>query len=394
MTRIIAGTLGGRGLRTPAGSGTRPTSERVREALFSALEARDAVRGARVLDLYAGSGALGLEAASRGAASVVLVESDRRAAAVAAANVRALGVGALARVRTGTVAAVLAPDPGPDDAAHLVLLDPPYDLAEAALRVVLDRLAAGWLAPGGLLVLERSSRSPEPAWPSALVGEGRPRRYGETTLWFAERAPARTAVGGVRHPRRSGAPLWQAGAMTDVSIPRPTDGDVVERILQDHRLFEDLLREARRSDADRAAARAALAEVLVAHATAEEEEVYPTLRQARAIDEHEEEHGEEEHAEINAALLALLRVDDTDSERYDEALEDLATAVNHHTNEEEQTILNPAREEVSIDRREALGTTWLTRRNLLLEEGCAAPEQVAALVEQDRARGLLDEGED
>ncbi|HQW72588.1 MAG TPA: RsmD family RNA methyltransferase, partial [Ornithinibacter sp.] len=91
MTRIIAGTLGGRTLRTPPGSGTRPTSDRVREALFSALDARGAVAGARVLDLYAGSGALGLEAASRGAESVLLVESDRRAADVIAGNVRELG---------------------------------------------------------------------------------------------------------------------------------------------------------------------------------------------------------------------------------------------------------------------------------------------------------------
>ncbi|MGL5865122.1 MAG: 16S rRNA (guanine(966)-N(2))-methyltransferase RsmD [Dermatophilaceae bacterium] len=186
MTRIIAGTVGGRVLRTPRGSGTRPTSDRVREAVFSALEAQDAVRGARVLDLYAGSGALGLEAASRSAASVVLVESDKRAAAVAAANVRALQLPRVL-VRAATVSSVLVAQPTPDDAADLVFADPPYDLAEPALEAVLRRLGAGWLTPGGLLMVERSSRTPEPAWPAGLARCGGPRRYGDTTVWFAER---------------------------------------------------------------------------------------------------------------------------------------------------------------------------------------------------------------
>jgi 16S rRNA (guanine966-N2)-methyltransferase len=186
MTRIIAGAHGGRTLRTPPGSGTRPTSDRVREALFSALDARDAVRGSHVLDLYAGSGALGLEAVSRGARSAVLVESDRRAAATITANVRTLGLDAV-RVRTSTVAAALAADPGPDEAADLVLVDPPYDVPEEALAAVLERLGAGWLAPGGLVVVERSSRSPEPAWPDGLERDGRARRYGETTVWLAVR---------------------------------------------------------------------------------------------------------------------------------------------------------------------------------------------------------------
>ena len=188
MTRVIAGVHGGRTLRTPPGSGTRPTSDRVREALFSALEARDAVRGARVLDLYAGSGALGLEALSRGARSAVLVESDRRAADTIRANVRTLGVGASARVLATSVAGALSHDPGPDDAADLVLLDPPYDVGEEALTAVLDRLVAGWAAPGALVVVERSTRSPEPAWPAGLEPVGRARRYGETTVHLAERA--------------------------------------------------------------------------------------------------------------------------------------------------------------------------------------------------------------
>lgn len=186
MTRVVAGTHGGRTLRTPPGSGTRPTSDRVREALFSALDARDAVRGARVLDLYGGSGALGLEALSRGAASARWVESDRRAAATITANLRALGL-TTGRVLPVTVSSALAADPGPDDAADLVLVDPPYHVGEEALAAVLDRLAAGWAAPGALVVVERSTRSPEPTWPPGLERVGKPRRYGETTVWLAER---------------------------------------------------------------------------------------------------------------------------------------------------------------------------------------------------------------
>ncbi|WP_392542632.1 hemerythrin domain-containing protein [Oryzobacter telluris] len=177
--------------------------------------------------------------------------------------------------------------------------------------------------------------------------------------------------------------------MTEIEIPRPVSGDVLERILQDHELFEDLLRLARRTDTDRDAARTALAELLVAHATAEEETVYPTLRRARAITGHEEEHGEEEHAEITEALLAFLQARGTDTQKYDDALEDLATVVNHHSNEEEQTILNPAREDVSLERREELGIAWLTRRNELLEQGCASEQQVAALLEEAVAEGTL-----
>jgi hemerythrin superfamily protein len=178
--------------------------------------------------------------------------------------------------------------------------------------------------------------------------------------------------------------------MSDYEIPRPTSGDVVERILEDHRLFEDLLREARRTDTDRAAARQALAEVLVAHATAEEEKVYPMLRRrADDITAHEAEHGEEEHAEITEALLAFLRARGTDTQKYDDALEELATVVNHHSNEEEQTILNPAREQVAEQVREELGVAWLTRRNQLLELGCASEEQVAALLDEAVDEGTL-----
>ncbi len=186
MTRVIAGTAGGRTLRTPPGSGTRPTSDRVREALFSALDARGAVRGVRVMDLYAGSGALGIEAASRGASEVVLVESDRRAADVAARNARDVGLAQVAVARREVLSHLAG---GTGGGYGLVLLDPPYDVGEAALAAVLDRLATGWLDDDATVVVERSSRSPEPTWPAGLERVGRPRRYGETTLWVAEATP-------------------------------------------------------------------------------------------------------------------------------------------------------------------------------------------------------------
>ena len=122
----------------------------------------------------------------RGAASVVLVESDRRAAEVIAGNARDLGLTGI-RVARVTVAAHLAPDPLADEAAHLVFVDPPYDLDEDALAAVLDRLRAGWLAPGGLLVVERSTRSPEPTWPDGIQRASKPKKYGETTIWYASR---------------------------------------------------------------------------------------------------------------------------------------------------------------------------------------------------------------
>lgn len=184
MTRIISGTAGGRRLRTPPGAGTRPTSDRVREAVFSSLVSRGAVAGRDVLDLYAGSGALGLEAASRGARRVTLVESDRRASRVISGNVETLGLDAV-RVVTATVAAFLA---RPADTAYdLVLLDPPYDVAEVDLADVLTGLVAGgWTAADALVVVERSTRSPEPRWPEGLVPDGS-KAYGETTVWYADR---------------------------------------------------------------------------------------------------------------------------------------------------------------------------------------------------------------
>lgn len=187
MTRIISGEVGGLRLRTPPGSTTRPTSERVREAVFSRLEHLDVLAGARVLDLYAGSGALGLEAASRGATDVVFVESHRAALDVLRANTEELaGAGLRARldIRGDAVQRVLLAGGSGD--VTLALLDPPYDITEDQLGDVLALLVAHeWLAPDAVVVVERSSRSPEPRWPSGLVPIGQ-RAYGETTVWFAE----------------------------------------------------------------------------------------------------------------------------------------------------------------------------------------------------------------
>ncbi|GEL97725.1 16S rRNA (guanine(966)-N(2))-methyltransferase RsmD [Cellulomonas terrae] len=185
MTRIVAGTVGGRTLAVPR-AGTRPTSERVREALFSRLEHLDVVDGARVLDLYAGSGALGIEAASRGAAHVTLVESARDAADVCRRNVTTLGLAATVTVAASTVERFAArPTVAPWD---LVLVDPPYDLPEVDLATVLSSVSAA-LSPHAVVVVERASRTPEPTWPTALVRFDR-RAYGDTVMWFAE--PAET----------------------------------------------------------------------------------------------------------------------------------------------------------------------------------------------------------
>lgn len=189
MTRIISGVAGGHRLRTPAGAGTRPTSDRVREALFSRLDHLDALEGARVLDLYAGSGALGLEAASRGATDVHLVEADRVAAAVARSNVATIGAAlpsTTARVHAVSVERFLLAGPRAGETAGLVFLDPPYDLDEEGLGAVLALLVGHrWLTGDALVVVERSSRAPEPRWPAGLVLLDE-RRHGETRLWFAE----------------------------------------------------------------------------------------------------------------------------------------------------------------------------------------------------------------
>jgi 16S rRNA (guanine966-N2)-methyltransferase len=182
MTRIIGGTARGRRIKAPAGQRTRPTSDRVREALFSTLDAEfGTITGLRFLDLYAGSGAVGLEARSRGAGVVTLVEHDRRTAALIQDNVRSLGFSRV-EVVTGPVARVLgAPPRAPYD---VVFVDPPYALPDDAVRTDLTHLVVQrWLAGGAVVVVERSSRGGEPHWPEAITA-ARSRKYGETTLWY------------------------------------------------------------------------------------------------------------------------------------------------------------------------------------------------------------------
>ncbi|BBY61705.1 16S rRNA (guanine(966)-N(2))-methyltransferase RsmD [Mycolicibacterium sarraceniae] len=162
--------------------GTRPTTDRVREALFNVLAARRDFDGLRVLDLYAGSGALGLEALSRGAASALFVESDSRAAAVIKRNIDTLGL-AGAMVRRGAVATVLAA--GADKPVDLVLADPPYEVSTAEIEMLLDSLGRnGWLRPECVVVVERPAFAAELTWPAGWTAWP-VRRYGDTRVELA-----------------------------------------------------------------------------------------------------------------------------------------------------------------------------------------------------------------
>jgi 16S rRNA (guanine966-N2)-methyltransferase len=186
MTRIIGGSAGGRRITAPSGSHTRPTTDRVREALFSSIEAWcGSLQGLRFLDLYAGSGAVGLEAWSRGAGVVTLVESDRRTARLIEQNARALGFAKPDVVAAAVAATLATPPAAPYD---VVFMDPPYPVDDASVAEELALLVdQGWLVPGAMVVVERSSRSPQPAWPPQVTG-ARSRRYGETTLWYGHAA--------------------------------------------------------------------------------------------------------------------------------------------------------------------------------------------------------------
>ena len=180
MTRIIAGLAGGRRLKVPP-AGVRPTGDRAREGLFNSLSTLLDLEGAAVLDLYAGSGALGLEALSRGAAAVTFVESSPRVLPVLEANLAAVGLPG-GRVVRGSVPTVVAGPP--PRAHHLVLADPPYATPTDEVVEVLRALSAGgWLAPGAVLAVERSSREAPWEWPTPLVGL-RERRYGEALLRY------------------------------------------------------------------------------------------------------------------------------------------------------------------------------------------------------------------
>lgn len=177
--RIIAGSLGGRRIETPKGDGTRPTSDRVREALFSSLESElGGFEDLWVLDLFAGSGALGLEALSRGARRAIFVDSDARAVSVIKQNVRSLGVSGVEVIRSTATAFVDRPH---DDPIDLVFVDPPYALATESVTALVRRMAQG-MGGGPLFVVERSSRVPF-VWPEDVEGLRR-KKYGETTLWY------------------------------------------------------------------------------------------------------------------------------------------------------------------------------------------------------------------
>jgi 16S rRNA (guanine966-N2)-methyltransferase len=195
MARVIAGEAGGRRLAVPDGRGTRPTSDRAREGLFATIVSlTGSLDGARVLDLYAGSGAVGLEALSRGAGHVLLVESGARAARVIRDNIEALALPG-AELVTGRVERVLAkgpdngpdkgPDKGPDNGPyHVVFADPPYALAGDEVSAMLQALSDhGWLAPGALVIVERATRSGPVSWPAGFEPD-RARRYGEATFWY------------------------------------------------------------------------------------------------------------------------------------------------------------------------------------------------------------------
>jgi 16S rRNA (guanine966-N2)-methyltransferase len=179
--RIVAGLAKGRRLATPADS-TRPTSDRTREALFNSLATQLELHGARVLDLYAGTGAVGLEALSRGAAEAVLVESNRAALAVLRRNAETVGLPATTIVGRSVESYL---KDAPEQPFDLVFADPPYDLGDDELADALTALAEpGRLAPKSWVVVERGARSGPPRWPAGLITPDRERRYGDGVLWY------------------------------------------------------------------------------------------------------------------------------------------------------------------------------------------------------------------
>jgi len=180
-----------------------------------------------------------------------------------------------------------------------------------------------------------------------------------------------------------------------IDLGRPVEGDVIDLITNDHRLFERLLAQLRDTSQDLDAVRHAFADVLIAHGEAEEEIVYPVLRRKSAdIGQHEVEHGKEEHAEGNEALLAVLELKGTDTQAFADAVEELSNLVAHHIAEEEITILSPAREEVGPRIREELGAKWAARRNALIDEHSGRIANVKRIVADAARAGLLDDEDD
>jgi len=182
--RVIAGIARGRRLAAPKGTATRPTSDRAREGLFATVAAiRGPLPGARVLDLFAGSGAIGLEALSRGAVRVVFVESDPRAVSVIRANLAAVALPG-GELVCDQVQRFLDRGPGAEAAFDLAVADPPYAASPAEVTGMLTALACeGWLAPGALVAVERATRAGPLSWPAGYRAD-RSRRYGEATFWY------------------------------------------------------------------------------------------------------------------------------------------------------------------------------------------------------------------
>lgn len=197
MTRIISGTAGGLRIKSVPGSATRPTTDRVKESLFARLEAWGMCEDSRVLDLFAGSGALGLEAASRGAREVTLVEKSAGAASVCRANAQVLA-GARPDIEITTVQSPVATFLARQGNHRwdLVLVDPPYPLPNEDLTALLARLV-GHLGPGAVIVVERSARTEEPVWPEGLQRFERS-AHGETVLWYVEETPSEESA--AEHP--------------------------------------------------------------------------------------------------------------------------------------------------------------------------------------------------
>jgi len=186
VTRIIGGSAGGRRLKTPTGENTRPTSDRVREAMFSAIDASyGSIAGLRFLDLYAGSGAVGLEAISRGAGLVTLVEHDRRTASLIRENAKTLGFSTVEVIASTVTRAIAHAPRAPYD---VLFLDPPYAMElEDVVKALATLRSNYWLAGDALVVVERSTRGRGLGWPDGFIAE-RSKKYGETTLWYGRAA--------------------------------------------------------------------------------------------------------------------------------------------------------------------------------------------------------------
>lgn len=180
MPRIIGGVARGRRINVPRSMRSRPTSDRAKEGLIGTLEDLVGLSGTRVADLYAGSGSVGLEMLSRGAAHCLFIEVDPRVAEGIRNNAAQLGLTG-AEVLTAR-AETAAGGPPAGEQFDVIFLDPPYEAEVDA--VLADLCRNGWLAPGGVLAVERGSRSPEPAWSDSLEGV-RSRRYGDATMWYA-----------------------------------------------------------------------------------------------------------------------------------------------------------------------------------------------------------------